>query len=98
MNFEEVLKIFQKEFESLSGWTKIHEGFRRSFPFENHIEAVKFAEMVSLEAITYNLFPEVTIKYKNVEIFFPFESETQFLKQVEFAKKVDDISHPFREL
>ncbi len=95
MNFKEVCSVFRKEVESLKEWTFFDEGFKKSFLFKSHLEAIKFAENVSLEAISLNIFPEVTIKFEKVEICFKFESDSTFLKEVEFAKKIENLHKMF---
>lgn len=95
MNFKEVCSVFKNEIESLKEWTFFEEGFKMSFLFKNHLEAIKFAENVSLEAISLNIFPEITIKFEKVDVCFNFESESRFLKEVEFAKKIQNLHEMF---
>jgi len=83
--------IFAKELDRLPDWKKEGGGFKRSFEFKSHLDAVKFVEAVSLEAISRDLFPEIRLTCLSSEISFFPEKESSFLKSVEFAEKIDQF-------
>ena len=73
------------------GWTLTGENVSRSFSFKSHLDAVKFVEAVSLEAISQDNYPEIKLAFEKVEISFPAGTETARFKCADLAKKIENF-------
>lgn len=91
LNLEALLPYIEKELESLRGWKVSEDSIAKNFFFCSHINAVKFVESVSLEAISRESFPEIKLSFEKVEVaFFPQEDSDVF-NHLDFIKKIEQF-------
>lgn len=92
MNPDDLSPGIQKEIESLEGWKFDGSALFKKFSFKGHIDAVKFVEAVSLEAISEDNYPEIRLSLEKVEVLFFQETEAAVYKSIDFAKKINNFS------
>lgn len=91
MDIKSLMGVMKKEIEELKEWEFYENIVQRHFEFKNHIDAVKFVEALSLEAISRELFPEIRISFQKVNVIFVNEDEKRFFKNIDFAKKIEEF-------
>jgi 4a-hydroxytetrahydrobiopterin dehydratase len=82
----------KKEFEKLDGWKIKENRLYKCFAFKSHIDAVKFVEAVSLEAIGDDRYPEIKLSFEKVELCLPDEDSRLSQKDYDLASKIDRFS------
>jgi 4a-hydroxytetrahydrobiopterin dehydratase len=81
----------------LDGW-KIKEGrLYKCFVFDSHLDAVKFVEAVSLEAVGEDNYPEISLTYEKAELYLPDPDSSLSQKDFDLARKIDKFSDCYSE-
>lgn len=87
--YEEVILLVKKEIDNLPGWSLSNNKIAKTFLFDSHINAIKFAEAVSLEAISEEIYPEIKITFEKVELTFLAEKDSDIFKGIDLIKKIE---------
>ncbi|MFB3850796.1 MAG: 4a-hydroxytetrahydrobiopterin dehydratase [Acidobacteriota bacterium] len=91
MILKELLPYIEKELENFKDWKASEKSITKAFIFDSHINALKFVEAVSLEAISRESFPEIKLSYEKVELAFFSENDSDVFKQIDFIKKIEQF-------
>jgi len=91
MNLKALLPYIEKELESFKDWKASENSITKIFLFDSHINAIKFVEAVSLEAISRASFPEIKLSFEKVEIVFFSEKDSDVFNQIDFIKKIEQF-------
>lgn len=91
MSSKALLPYIQKELENFKEWNASENSIRKIFSFESHINAIKFVEAVSLEAISRESYPEIKLSFEKVELAFFSENDSDVFKQIDFIKKIEQF-------
>lgn len=91
MDIKSLMNVMKKDTEILKNWEFSETVFLRKFEFQSHIDAVKFVEALSLEAISRDLFPEIRLAFQKVDVIFINDDEKRFFQNIDFAKKIEEF-------
>lgn len=84
-----------EETAKLDGWKITNDKLFKSYRFKSHLEALKFVEAVSLEAISCDRYPKIVFSFETVELYLPEGDSDLSPKDFPLALKIDKFSDSY---